>query len=127
MSNCFFGEGRITRPAETPSTDLLRASAAAESAEDKNSPGMVGLGRLVVSILPLTQEGPFPAVKTLLGLHSVPILGVTIHIQVPVDGAMRAMPCLAKWPFVAAQDSPSIENLDSLMLGLTFQRIIHFQ
>lgn len=84
-------------------------------------------GSLVVSILPLTQEGPFPAVKTPPGLHSVPILGVTIHIQVPVHGAMGPVPCLAEWPCVAAQDSPSAENLDPLTLGLTFQRMIHFQ
>lgn len=89
---------------------------------------MVVLGSLAVSILPLTQEGPFSAVKTLPGLHSIPILGVTIHIKDPVDGATGAVPCLAEWPCVTAQDFPSVENnLDSLTLGLTFQRMIHFQ
>lgn len=86
------------------------------------------MGSLVVSVLPLTQERPFTAVQTLPGPSFRTNLGVTIHIKVPVDGAGGAVPCVAEWLYVAVLDAPSIENnLDSLTLGLAFQRMIRFQ
>ena len=85
-------------------------------------------GNLVVSVLPLTQEGPFTAVQTLPGPSFHTNLGVTVHIKVPVDGAGGAVPCVAEWLYVAALDSPSVENnLDSLTQGLAFQRMSHLQ
>lgn len=45
---------------------------------------MAVLGSLVVSILPLTQEGPFPCSEDYPQASLRADLGVTIHIQVPV-------------------------------------------